>query len=178
MSFAQVSPPHERGRDLREPPRSLRLCVILEHAVTLAAPSASSPTAPACRGSSARRDGSAICDDQRRLHLRHLSQVPAPLRSVDYGGLMRDLTPFKINTSKKSCHSRFALSLNDFKSTRINTSTISVSKPPRINTSKKHGERGEGCGPTGFNLHLKFVARTSPRLTRPRRRLTLNRGQA
>jgi len=48
---------------------------------------------------------------------------------------MMQLTPFKINTSKKSCHFRIALILNDFKPTRINTSTISTSKPPRINTS-------------------------------------------
>jgi len=59
-----------------------------KHAVTLAAPSADAPTAPDRRG------------DQRRLHLRHLSQVPALPRSVDYGGLMSDLTPFKITTSK------------------------------------------------------------------------------
>jgi len=55
---------------------------------------------------------------------------------------MMQLTPFKINTSKKSCHFRIALILNDFKPTRINTSTISTSKPPRINTSERHGGRG------------------------------------
>jgi hypothetical protein len=96
-------------------------------AVTVAAPSAETPTEPACRS------------DQRRLHLRHQSQIPELPRSVDYGGLMKDLTPFEINTSKKSCHSRIALIARDFKPTRINTSAISPFKPPRINTSKKHG---------------------------------------
>jgi hypothetical protein len=56
---------------------------------------------------------------------------------------MKDLTPFKINTSKKSRHLRIALIVNDFKPTRINTSAISPFKPLRINTSKKQG-RGEG----------------------------------
>jgi hypothetical protein len=94
MSLPQSSPPHERGRNLREPlgPRApacrqAGLCVILEHAVTLAAPFADPPAAPTRRG------------DQRAFHLRHLSQIPELLRSVDYGGLMRYLSPFRINTS-------------------------------------------------------------------------------
>jgi hypothetical protein len=68
---------------------------------------------------------------------------------------MKDLTPFKINTSKKSCRSRIALIVNDFKPTRINTSAISPSKPPRINTSKKHG----GAGPDTLLAHqlLRFL---------------------
>jgi hypothetical protein len=55
---------------------------------------------------------------------------------------MSDLTPFKINTSKKTRHSRIAFIVNDFKPTRISTSTIFLFKPPRISTSKKTS--GEG----------------------------------
>ena len=77
---------------------------------------------------------------------------------------MMQLTPFKINTSKKSCHFRIALILNDFKPIRINTSTISPLKPPRINTSKKHGGGGVGCGPTGSKLYLKFAPSPSAAL--------------
>ena len=76
---------------------------------------------------------------------------------------MMQLTPFKINTSKKSCHFRIALILNDFKPIRINTSTIAPIKPPRINTSKKHGG-GVGCGPTGSKLYLKFAPSPSAAL--------------
>jgi hypothetical protein len=105
MSLAQNSPPDawlpaERARDLREPLRlpavagSPRLCVILDHAVTLAAPSADTPTAPARRGGPTRRGV------RRRLQLRHLLQMPELLRSIDYGGLMGNLSPFRINTSK------------------------------------------------------------------------------
>jgi hypothetical protein len=64
---------------------------------------------------------------------------PEFLRSVDYRGLMTPLTPFRINTSKKSRHFCIAFILNDFKSTRINTSAISRFNPSRINTSKKQG---------------------------------------
>jgi len=52
---------------------------------------------------------------------------------------MTPLTPFRINTSKKSRHFCIAFILNDFKSTRINTSAISRFNPSRINTSKKQG---------------------------------------
>jgi hypothetical protein len=143
MSLPQSSPPHERGRNLREPlsPRApacrqAGLCVILEHAVTLAAPFADPPAAPTRRG------------DQRAFHLRHLSQIPELLRSVDYGGLMRYLSPFRINTSKKSCHLRIAFIVNGFKFTRINTSEKNGSKPPRINTSRKRPGEG-GMRPAG-----------------------------
>ena len=64
-------------------------------------------------------------------------------RSVDYGGLMRRLSPFRINTSKKSRHSRIAFITKDFKFTGINTSEKNGSKSSGINTSKKQG-RGEG----------------------------------
>ena len=74
-----------------------------------------------------------------RLQLQHLLQVPTDLRSVDSGGLMRRLTPFRINTSRKSRRFRIAFIVNDFKPTRINTSVILRFKPSRINTSKKHG---------------------------------------
>jgi len=130
MSFAQISLARERGSDLREPLRSPRLCVVLERAVTLVAPFADAPAAPTRRG------------DQRRPHLRPLLQVRELPRSVDYGRLMWHLTPFRINTSSKSRHSRIALIANDFKPTRLNTSAIVPPKPPRINTSKKQGRGG------------------------------------
>ena len=106
MSFAQYSPPDarlpdDRARDFRAPLsplapacRQAGLCVILEHAVTLAARFADTPTAPARRGGPTRRGV------RRRLQLRHLLQMPELLRSVDYGGLMGNLSPFRINTSK------------------------------------------------------------------------------
>ena len=85
---------------------------------------------------------SAFVGDPRRVHLQHLLQLRAFLRSVDYGGLTRPITPFRINTSKKSWHFRIALITNGFNSTRINTSAIFHFNPPRINTSKKHGGGG------------------------------------
>jgi len=72
---------------------------------------------------------------------------------------MMQLTPFKINTSKKSCHFRIALILNDFKPIRINTSTISPLKPPRINTSKKHGG-GSRVRPYGVQALLEVRAQS------------------
>jgi hypothetical protein len=148
MSLAQNSPPDawlpaERARDLREPLRlpavagSPRLCVILDHAVTLAAPSADTPTAPARRG------GSPCRSVQRPLHLRDLSQIPGLLRSVDYGGFMRHLSPFRINTSK------FSRSVDSGGLTR-NLS------PFRINTSKNMG--GGGCRTSCVNsaANLQF----------------------
>jgi hypothetical protein len=57
---------------------------------------------------------------------------------------MSYLSPFRINTSKKSRHLRIAFIVNDFKSTRINTSTIFGFNQSKINTSTKHGGgRGE-----------------------------------
>jgi hypothetical protein len=52
---------------------------------------------------------------------------------------MRPLSPFRINTSKKSWRSSIAFIPNDFNSTRINTSVFFRFKSPRINTSKKRG---------------------------------------
>ena len=73
---------------------------------------------------------------------------------------MRRVTPFRINTSKKSRHLCIALILNDFNPTRINTSVIFRFKPSGINTSKKHGGRGY--------VHLSpiFVTRRSSLATR------------
>jgi GNAT superfamily N-acetyltransferase len=135
MSLTQNRPPDawlsgERATDLRE---SLRYPW---HAVILAASSADTPTAADCRG------GPTIRNGQWRIQLRHLLQILEHPRSLDYGALMRQLSPFKINTSRKSRHSRIAFIVNNFKPTRINTSAISLFKPPGINTSKKH--RGEG----------------------------------
>jgi len=141
MSLAQNSPPDawlpaERARDLREPLRlpavagSPRLCVILKRAVS-PTPSADKPPAPACRSV------------QRPLHLRDLSQIPGLLRSVDYGGFMRHLSPFRINTSK------FSRSVDSGGLTR-NLS------PFRINTSKNMG--GGGCRTSCVNsaANLQF----------------------
>ena len=149
MSFAQYSPPDarlpdDRARDFRAPLsplapacRQAGLCVILEHAVTLAARFADTPTAPARRG------GSPCRSVQRPLHLRDLSQIPGLLRSVDYGGFMRHLSPFRINTSK------FSRSVDSGGLTR-NLS------PFRINTSKNMG--GGGCRTSCVNsaANLQF----------------------
>jgi len=99
-----------------------------------------------------RRGGPTIRSDQLRIYLQHLLQVLELLRSVDYGALMRQLNPFKINTSRKLRHSRIAFIVNNFKPTRINTSAISIFKPPRINTSKKHGGVGWGA----LKSYLRF----------------------
>ena len=94
-------------------------------------------------------DSSAACQPPRPRPIRpsrvgklQLNALPELLRSVDYGGLMGQLTPFRINTSKKSRHFCIAFIINDFKSTRINTSVIFRVNPSRINTSKKTGGWG------------------------------------
>ena len=67
------------------------------------------------------------------------------LRSVDYRGLMSNLTPFKINTSRNFCTFCISLISGHLKSPIINTSANFDFKPPRINTSKKHGGGGPTC---------------------------------
>ena len=68
-----------------------------------------------------------------RINTSEISQI---LRSVDYEGLILDLSPFRINTSKNTQNYRIALIQNDFKSPTINTSKTKDLKSPRINTSK------------------------------------------
>jgi hypothetical protein len=89
---------------------------------------------------------SAACQPSRPRPIRpsrvgklQFKASPELLRSVDYAGLISKITPFRINTSKKSHHFRITLILKDFNSTRINTSVIFRFNSPRINTSKKHG---------------------------------------
>jgi hypothetical protein len=69
-------------------------------------------------------------------------QLAAFLRSVDYRGLKWHLSSFRINTSKNLC--RFCISLNyrDLKSPTINTSMKNDFKFSRINTSTKTGGGG------------------------------------
>ena len=74
---------------------------------------------------------------------------------------MRPLSPFRINTSKKSWRSSIAFIPNDFNSTRINTSVILDCNSPRINTSKKHGVGVYGTFSRVFSLRISaagFVA--------------------
>jgi len=102
---------------LRESPRSLRLCVIF-------APLPYSPCRPStpcsCPGKPPIRTDRRCVQLQQKLPLQlQLHEFP---RSVDYGGLMWDLTPFKINTSKNYCTFCIAFITNHFNSPRINTS--------------------------------------------------------
>jgi len=132
MSLAQVSPPHERGRNLREPLRLPAVAGSLRPCAILSAPSLSSrrtpvprPRLPAVAGPPAVA-AAPIRSDHRRLHLQHLSQIPELLRSVDSGELMRHLSPFRINTSE------FPRSVDSGGLMRHLT-------PFKINTSKKGG---------------------------------------
>ena len=102
---------------LRESPRSLHLCVIFR-------PLSFSPRRPSTSCSCPGKPP--ICTDRRQCYL----QLKLPLqlqlhefpRSVDYGGLMWHLSPFKINTSKNYCTFCIAFITNHFNSPRINTS--------------------------------------------------------
>jgi hypothetical protein len=49
---------------------------------------------------------------------------------------MRQLNPFKINTSRKSRYSRVAFIVNNFKPTRINTSAISKTRGGGVRSPK------------------------------------------
>jgi hypothetical protein len=136
---------------------------------------------------------SAACRPSRPRHIRpsrivelQFKALPEFLRSVDYAGLMSHITPFRINTSKKSRQFRITLILNDFKSTRINTSVIFRVNPSRINTSKKQGGVGAPNAffpilsrkafwqPPDFHHDARFPPAHSP-LASPRRRMLLRR---
>ena len=80
---------------------------------------------------------------------------------------MRRLSPFRINTSKKSRHSRIAFITKDFKFTGINTSEKNGSKSSGINTSKKQG-RGEGCTHGDLYLYFNYAESRSTTLAGPR----------
>jgi hypothetical protein len=78
-------------------------------------------------------------------------------RSVDYRGLNWNLSPFRINTSKKLCIFHISFISGHLKSSIINTSMKNASKSSIINTSKKHG------GGVGAQLQLQLQLATGRR---------------
>lgn len=116
-------------------------------------PEAAAPSFPLggpTAGGEAPPDGvptAASCDNALQL-----GDVP---RSVDYEGLTRQLSLFRINTSRKSRNFLIAFITNDFKPSGINTYVKKGQNPSRISTSKKQGG-GEGCLP---NLEISITRR-------------------
>jgi hypothetical protein len=92
--------------------------------------------------------GTASCNKQLQLH--------AFLRSVDYRGLMSNLSPFKINTSKNSCTFYISPISGHLKSPIISTSRKNDRTSSRINTSKKTG--GGGPVATRHRFHTEITA--------------------